>query len=254
MQLTSDLRIARGFATHFYLTRLQLNSGVSELHHPVELSEIGTLVAGWLFGVLTPGITAAIARPAKKKELLAAIAADAHETRYLLALVAHRVRAKYSAIDAGLLKLLEPVITQYSGLELNEQLAADYKTMVAHDPQALTRAYADRYRDQSRISIWPVPYHLPILRAHLGELTMFRVDTQALLLRVDAEVARFNEQVSFVRSLHDRTFAHLSDQNHAINRDNLEKATRTLGERAEIAVRTINKLILPDGTLLIPAR
>jgi hypothetical protein len=32
LQLTSDLRIAHGFATRFYLTRLQLNLGVRQIH------------------------------------------------------------------------------------------------------------------------------------------------------------------------------------------------------------------------------
>jgi hypothetical protein len=214
----------------------------------MELPELAALIAGWLVGTLSPGVVAAIAKPKRRKQLLAALNTEAHETRYKLALVAHRVRGKYGTFDPGTLALIKPIVLSYSGFETDEGLASSFKVLLARGEDVFIQAH--QLPEQPTVSIWPVPYALPLLDAHMVELSSFSVELQALFLRIRAEVSMYNEQVDYVRTLHERTFETLSPDNFRINQGNLVCATKTLGHRAEITVKTINKLTSATGQLL----
>jgi hypothetical protein len=212
----------------------------------LDLPDIGLVIVGWLLGTLSPGIVEAIARTKRKKQLFASLAQEAHELRYKLALVAHRVRGKYGTMDHATLQLIKAIILSYTGFEPDSDLAANYRKLLEYGEDKILQAF--RSREQTRTSIWPVPYAAPLLAVHLTDLSSFGPAKERLFLRVQSEIDLYNEQVDFVRGLHSRTFeSSLSAENRAITVDSIVAATKTLGERAEIIVKTINRLLDSSG-------
>ena len=71
---------------------------------------------------------------------------------------------------------------------------------------------------------------------------------QESFLRIDVELRLFNEQVSYVRALTDRSFT-TTGANHQINEANLVEARRNLGTREAELIKAINRLLEADGRL-----
>src|ERR671932_576240 len=90
------------------------------------------------------------------------------------------------------------------------------------------------------IGTWPVPYSLPLLDNHVGELDLFKPVIQERLLRISTELKLFNEQVAYLRHLVDRSFSGLSSANYSLNESNLRIANRNVGVRCEMLVRAID--------------
>ena len=188
---------------------------------------------------------------AKKPELLTSIASEAHDVRYKLALVALRVRGKYSLFDKATFDLLRTVIQDHKGIEHDTVLAAHYRETLERGEKVFLESI--RPPDDSFTTLFPVPYHLAFLQANLAALSIFPPATQEILLRINAEIDLYNEQVAIVRTLHDRTFdSAMIPENRKIIRNNLNAATKTLGTRAEITVGIIGKFVDSKGRFVTP--
>lgn len=156
-------------------------------------------------------------------------------------------RLSQSTID-----LLKPILLGYSRAMDADLVEAMRRLLTQPDAAILQWVNDERglSKDQFNrpMGQWPVPYSLPLLSSHIGELDLLSVDQQECLLRVNAELILFNEQVAYVRHLVDRTFT-ASGPNHQLNDANLVSARRTLDNRGVVLIRAINRVLesVPDS-------
>jgi hypothetical protein len=211
-----------------------------------DYSDVLLVVLGWLLGTLSPGIGRAILRRYRQRELLRGFSDECLELRFTLALALWGTRSKLREMDLRTLQLVKPIILEYIGGD-DQELVTAFRQLATRDDQTVVRSMNERGGDAS--GQWPMPYDLPLLEAHLGEMTLLPMAKQEQLGRIRAELRLFNEQVAYVRHLLDRTFE-LTGQNHAINASNLVIAQRNLGVREEALVRTLNRFLPPNQNAL----
>lgn len=206
-----------------------------------DYSDVLLVVLGWLLGTLSPSIGRAILQGYRQRELLRGLSNECLELRFTLALALWGSRSKLREMDLRTLQLVKPIILEYAGGD-DQELVAVFRQLAARDDQDVVTSMNERGSDPS--GQWPMPYDLPLLEAHLGEMTLLPMAKQEQLGRIRAELRLFNEQVAYVRHLLDLTFE-LTGPNHAINASNLVIAQRNLGVREEALVRTLNRFLPP---------
>jgi hypothetical protein len=143
-------------------------------------------------------------------------------------------------------QLVKPIVLEYTGAD-DQGLVTAFRQLAERDDQIVVASMNERGTDSS--GQWPMPYDLPLLEAHLGEMTLLPMLVQEQLGRIRAELRLFNEQVAYVRHLLDLTFE-LTGSNHAINASNLVIAQRNLGVREEALVRTLSRFLAPNPNAL----
>jgi hypothetical protein len=219
------------------LARDWLGEGLTEAIG--RLNDILLLFLGWLLGTLSPGIGRAILSGYRRRELLHGLSQECIELRFTLAVALFGSRSELREMDVRTLQLIKPILVNYEGaddrelVEIFRQLTSDSDDQVATSMNERPRQFSGQ---------WPMPYDLPLLDAHLGELTLLPIARQEQLMRVRAELNLFNEQVAYVRHLVDRSFE-VTGPNHAITLANLEIAKRNLAVRSEALIRTFSRFL-----------
>jgi hypothetical protein len=215
-----------------------------------DFRDVLLLILGWLLGTLSPGIGRAILRSRRRAELLRGLNYECSELRFTLANALFSTRRSLREIDQPTLDLVKPILLNYAGTEEAKLVAAAQQLF--NQPDASVIQWANDERTEKKdpfgrpLGQWPAPYSLPLLSTHIGELDLLPVNQQEAFLRVGAELRLFNEQVDYVRMLHERTFT-TSGPNHQLNDSNLIVARRNLGTREDILIRAINRTVPANG-------
>jgi len=210
------------------------------------------VLLGWSLGTLSPSIQRAILRQRRRAELLRGLAYECHELRFTLACALYSTRRSLRAFDQSTLDLLEPLLLNYHGAGYRD-VTPVFATILA-EPDAQLLSWANDEQTQRRdahgrpLIEWPNPHSLPLLAVHIANLDLLRMSEQERPLRIDAELRLFNEQVAYVRLLHERAST-TSGPNYQINQGNYQEARRTIGNREEELIRAIDRLIEPSGSL-----
>lgn len=201
-----------------------------------EFKDVLLLVLGWALGTLSPGIGRAIQRRERRAELLQGLRHECEQLRFTLANALFSTRRNLCEFTQATLDIVKPIIVGYSGnLAGDISLVSAANELFKESDENVIRWANDmgsQRRDQLNrpLGEWPVPYELPLLRASFGELDLLTVEQQRALFRVNYELGLFNEQVAYVRQLHDRTFT-TAGANHTLNNSNLLAARGVFGNR-----------------------
>jgi len=212
------------------------------------------LVFGWGLGTVSPLIERFFVRRRRRNELLAGLAYECNELRFTLANALVTSNASLGTLDQPTLALLRPIFLEYSDV-LNREATQITKQVFSKPDQELIRgliaANAKRDAFGRPLGKYPMPYSLPLLDSHIGELDLLPLFQQRTLLRIEAELRLFNEQVSYTRELNARTYT-LTGENHVLNASNLAGAEKNLGTRTELLIKAINRFIEKDGAIREP--
>jgi hypothetical protein len=204
-----------------------------------DLDDILLVILGWLLGTLSPGIVRTIFLGYRRRELLVGLTNEFTELRFTLAAALYGSRSELREMDEETLRLIKPIILTYEG-EDDRKLVDMFRRLTTQTDEIVVRSMNERATTTS--GQWPMPYDLPLVEAHLPEMTTLPIRRQEQIGRVRAELKLFNEQVAYVRHLIDRTFE-VTGTNHAINDLNLQIAKRNLAVRSEALIRTISRFL-----------
>lgn len=183
------------------------------------------LLLGWLLGMLSPAITEEVRRRRRLDRLQRAMALELHELQYQMAMKSFLLRQRKGRLDDDFLRWFDRTIKAYRGDELREPFLALVPTLLSlplqqrgnHDPKrgfSLSEANA------------------PLLDIHTVEIALLPVQSQAVLLNISQQLSFFNQQVSHLRSMFDRTFDNLTNTSRENVLLNLEEGYQQLGDRA----------------------
>lgn len=214
----------------------------------MDLTEsVALIVVGWLLGTLSPTIIGAIQKERRRSEVLAAMAVELREVRYKSALVLLRVKRSLAAVDQNTLAIVKPLLnhpTTPGDFDLGGSIAALLK-----NGDELYIAMSNANGQEKNPPTWYPRQRALYLEAHVNELSGLTAEHQRRLLKVLDELALFNNQVEFLRRLHELSFT-LTGTNHAANSQNTLIAHEALGVRAEYLVTSINGVIDARGKQL----
>jgi len=214
----------------------------------VSPSALLLVVLGWLLGTLSPSVVAAIARPTRRRELAQVIAAELQDLRLRAAMILVKMRGRVGHMDQAVLDLVRPIMLAESD-DPGDRAYGEATRKLLERGDAVYIA-AQNQLSKSSVGPYPIPYEAPFLAAHLADLSVFPNRDQAAFLRVWTELKMFNEKIAYVQRCHDRTFDNLSEENHELNRANLEAGLGHLGDRAEMLIKAINRVVGPSGSSL----
>ncbi len=191
------------------------------------------LLLGWLLGMLSPAIIEEIRRRRRLNRLQRAIALELHELQFQMAMHSFVFRQRNATrLDDDFLRWLEATIKAYKGNEPSESFLALISALLA------VPIHQRGHRDPKRgLSLSEA--NAPLLNIHTSEIALFPVQSQAVLLNISQQVSFFNQQVSGLRRMFDRTFDNLSNTSRENVLQNLEEGYQHLADRALLLAKII---------------
>jgi hypothetical protein len=188
---------------------------------------------GWLLGLLAPAIQKKIGQRYRANELKEAIGSELHEHRFRMAVVSYKMRTRDGELSDEFLSWFEKVLLGYKGPEAKssflEMVVTSRRMLVEERRQFLLS------RRDPNAGVALVKYAVPLLEAHVGEISIFPMAFQSATLRVKGQVDIYNQQVLYLQGQFDKTFAtSISERNLATLKANLETGYQDLGDRARL--------------------
>jgi len=205
------------------------------------MEQIGFLVLGWLFGLLSPNVVDHIRRPYVRRELIGSILAELDEMRYTMASVAYAVKDHLFESSDEFLDWLLPVVRAYEGPRSSLQLAPTIEQLRAVGESA--RLAMLRARAVPGRGLGLKEYGLPFTNAKASDMRICSLDFQRAVFSISGKVDMFNQQVRYLQRQAELTFdASLDEPNRSAVQDNLDRGARMLGNAAITIVNDISQL------------
>src|SRR5437899_8901055 len=156
-------------------------------------SDILSLVAAWLLGLLTPSIVRSIEKRYRAKEIGAGILSELQHLGHTCALIAFRLRARAGTLDATFLQWFGALIEKGEGGDEDAQWRNAYHQLIKLTPEQLNNSPLGK--SLAGDSPRPIPYTLPYLESQLDNLYLFPQDLQRRLMEARYYLSIFNNDV-----------------------------------------------------------
>ena len=196
---------------------------------------------GWLLGLLAPAIVERIRKGYRRSELTVALQAELHELQYKMALCSYKLNSHLALVTDKHLAWLEQVVHDYKGPSPKAGLLnvlAEYRKVPEKERnQALAK------RHDPNVGVGLLQYSIPFVTAHMGDISLYPVPFQSAVIRIQDQLAMYNQRVTYLQNLHDKTFDNsLTELNRSIVISNMEKGYRDLADQAAFIVDAITAL------------
>ena len=203
------------------------------------LTAVGLIVLGWLLGILSQAIGAAIHKQRQRRETATGIWVELNELRMRLICSVLSV-AKYSgAQDRPLLEWAQASLDSCEGGEQLDAVRSFTATLLRIDAQELA-ALAGMNRRRPGVVPRVARRALPFLDARFPEIAAYSTRVQRGLMEIRSELAIINEQAEQVDRLLDMTFDSSIDQGRLTT--NLETLYVAIRDRSRSLVDRIGQL------------
>jgi hypothetical protein len=194
---------------------------------------------GWVLGLASPLIWEWQKRRRRVKELKSSIIGELNELRYKMGWVSLTVRMNRGNADAEFINWLDPIVQSYTGAETNPELVVGLKTL----RELLLRNPGIGQQKRPLVGLGVKEYTLPLLDAHLSEISNFPVKFQSAVLAIKGHLDLFNQTVSYLRKLEDRTFDQsITGANREAVMKNIDNGFVDLANRAKRIADLVEEL------------
>jgi hypothetical protein len=198
------------------------------------------LILGWLFGTLSPGISERIRRRYRQQELMSCVVGELSELRVTLALAASTFRERRFANSDEFIDWLIPILHSDQQNPTSKEMADALTSMRSCPESARIQAEKKLQRPESQLNV--KQYAVPFITAHLAELSTCPLRFQRAVLRIKNSLDLYNQQVSLMSLLFDRTFS-AAPENHQRLLSNLEAGYEQMGKQAELIANEITPVL-----------
>ena len=168
------------------------------------------------YGLLSPLITEKTKLRKKRTELLKAISIELHEVRANLACTSFLL-GKYSGkFDREFLEWCFSISSDYKGTEsVKNILDGMEKLLNLNDDQIESVRESTSLRESMGLSL--KHYEIPFTLSHIGELSIFDIRMQNLLLNIKFHIGSLNGEIDIAMKYHYMTYdSSISEKNHKI--------------------------------------
>ena len=207
------------------------------------MEELSYLIAGWLFGLISPNLVDRLRRPYVRRQLADSVLAELDEMRYTMASAAYAAKDHLVETSDEFLDWVIPIITAYEGPRASARLGPTVKHLRSlGQEQRLAALGAAKVSGRS---LGLKEYGLPFTAAKASDLSVCSLGFQRGVFAVIGQLDQFNQQVRHQVRQEELTFDPqvLESSADAVN-DNLVRGSRRLGEIAIVVANSITQLEL----------
>ncbi len=196
------------------------------------MKELGLLLLGWFLGVFGPVVAEKIKKGPRRRELMAALLAEAADLRFKMALAAYRLRMYLAAVDRPFLEWLQPILEGYDGPDRDAEALEAFRRLRGCSDEQLKVLHGATRRPGRGLRL--VPVALPFLASQVHTISICPIDFQQRMLKLQSQVSLFNSDVEFALRNFERTFdSNLTGENRQAVLMNLEETYENMARRAQ---------------------
>jgi hypothetical protein len=199
-----------------------------------------TILLGWLFGLLTPGIAERIRRPYRRRDLVRSVVDELLGLQYTMAMVALRIRARRAEVSDAFLEEILPIIEGYQGPDRDPGLIEGIRRS-RESPEADRVAMHQAIR-KPNVGLYLPQYEIPLFVTQIADLTICGLAFQRSVLHIRFHLDLYNQHGSYVQSMVEKTFGKPTQNDLAALIANQEQSCQEAGTRAETIMRAITNL------------
>ncbi|EKE20730.1 MAG: hypothetical protein ACD_7C00497G0003 [uncultured bacterium] len=207
--------------------------------------EIKYIILGWLLGILSPGITNYISNKYKKNALKQVIISELRDIKIRLAPLPFRIRTDYGTVDIKTFQWTKAQTQNFKDLGADGNIYDHLEKLCGDDIKLaeILSAYNQRSKKNK-----PAFSFKKISTSTIDSNSMnFDIlDNKLLtrLLEIKFHINAFNEEIQSVREYLKWTFdSNISNDNHRIISEEIERKNLIISEKAIYIVEKINHII-----------
>ncbi len=158
-----------------------------------------------------------------------------------MALFSYRLRHSTGLLTDEFLGWLEPRLQRYTGPQPKEGVL-ELIPILRQIPEGERYCFMHPTgRDGKAVGL--LEYSLPLLTAHIGEISISPMSFQYAVLQIEDQLAMFNQRVVFLQRQFERSFdASLSSESYQSLESNLSQGYRDLAESSKAISEMISKI------------
>lgn len=196
----------------------------------VELTNLASLLLGWLLGLLSPIISDAIKRRRENLQAKQAMRSELHEVSYKLALAAHSIDIHQGVVTRQSLEWLKKHLEGYAGILPSTSILEGARIQLSWSDEQL-QAYVAQTAKYTE-SLCLQKYGIPMIDSRVSALWSLENRLQRLLLEIRTGFDMLNDLVDRSRHYSDLTFTKLEAENRKRVIENLEQTYSEYAKRA----------------------
>lgn len=211
----------------------------------MQLSDIGTLLLGWLLGLLSPTIVNTVATRREMNLLKTTLFAELQEMQYRLLLLIFRIESKYGKLDKNFYEWAQSILINYKGVNSSESLIATLTPLLNlsnEDLQNYHELVKQKEKPNHGLELKKLTFSL--LDSNIILLSKFDSVLQARLMEIKTHVGFLNEIVENSQYYFRLTFdSNITPSNYQAANNNLINSYNTYKTQARVIIEIINKVL-----------
>jgi len=205
------------------------------------MEELWYLIAGWLFGLISPNLVDSIRRPYVRRELAESVLAELDEMRNTMASAAYATKDYLLETSDEFLDWVIPIIKAYEGPRASPRLGPTVEQLRSLSQEQRPAALKTHKIPGRGLGL--KEYGLPFTAAKAADLRVCSLGFQRGVFAVIGQVDQFNQQVRHLVRQEELTFdPQVVEVNADAIHDNMVRGSRRLGEIAMVVANSITQL------------
>lgn len=204
------------------------------------------LILGWLLGLLSHSVIEWNRSIRRADELRSSIALELDELKYRIAWGALAMFGRQQALDREVVDWFIGAVQEYKGVHAESKALSMLKEMTTLDDARLQAYLAKLARPGRGANL--KQFHLPLLSAAIGELSILPAESQRLALDVLRQIGMLNEEIQLSNDNFQRTFdTSITGGNRAILDSNIQLGYMTIGKMSRWLVEGIGRFAASEA-------
>lgn len=182
----------------------------------VLMQDLAYIVVGWLFGLLSPRIIDAIQLKYRRRSIANAVAAEAKDLQYRLAISSFLVAQRYGKVTRDYIIWLKPKLDQYTGNEPSKPIKELVSSLKGADDQTFSNMVAVG-RAEEGLGLSLKRYSASFIESHLSDFASFPMHYQRWLHEFRNHLSILNQEVEGAMQCHQMTWdSSITGDNHLL--------------------------------------
>lgn len=212
--------------------------------------EIIYILLGWLFGILSPGITNHISNYYKKKELEKVIIGELKDLKKRLVFLPFRINLDYDTVDKKLIDWTIKETQNYKELDLTDDFKdglEKIKIFINNKDHFKDLELFNSLRKKDKPAFHFKKMITSTIDSNLINIGVLDDKLLIKLLDIKFQVNAFNEEIQNINEYLKMTFnSNITDVNHQIISREIDIKNSLISEKAILIVKKINCILYPN--------
>ncbi|WP_289022736.1 hypothetical protein [Desulfobacter postgatei] len=198
---------------------------------------------GWLLGLLSPAIIEKIKSSYNKKQFFDAICTELSDLQPRIAMVSYLLASKYGRLDRETLLTTKYVLLKSNGNESCKGSLKFIETLLSFDDDQYQTMLAHMKNEHGKSSSLK-QISISFIDHNTASISNLPIDIQSKIHELRNQLSYFNDEVRSAQEDARMTFlSNLSDENHALLKENLHRRYVFISEMGFRVVQKIENIL-----------